>query len=334
MLIFGYLVVGLDFFFDIFTIATFFAFKKQRKFPTCIVGLMCFVDLMHFLRELIKGSPIPYINEYFYWNESSTSCATLYLWAAWVEAAQYVLSISLAIIIYLGVVKKMDFSYESNKQCFWVVAILFVVYPIVYITIVGEAVNERGYSIFLTSCGPKSNAGPIIGIVQCFLAIIIIMSLIGASLKNPLYVAIGDSDDKTTEQVYVWQIVKSINNLSYSSEMKRAWITIRFVLIILLQAAPRLAFNINYLLAAIPTTSTVTLSHASWATSIVVLVCYYLNAVVILWGNKPLHKWLLQRYVAIITNRTNIPAFFKPSVAQENYKQKTDKFELQEINCK
>ena len=34
---------------------TFFIFKKQRRFPVCIGGVMSLVDLLHLVRELIKG---------------------------------------------------------------------------------------------------------------------------------------------------------------------------------------------------------------------------------------------------------------------------------------
>lgn len=43
------------FFFCLLCVSTFFVFKKQRKFPNCLLGAMCTLDMLHFFRELLKG---------------------------------------------------------------------------------------------------------------------------------------------------------------------------------------------------------------------------------------------------------------------------------------
>jgi len=54
------------FWFDFLVISTFFIFPKQRRFPACIIGMLCTVDMIHFFREVLKSSPTPAIAEAFF----------------------------------------------------------------------------------------------------------------------------------------------------------------------------------------------------------------------------------------------------------------------------
>lgn len=49
-------------FVEIFTAASCLAFEKQRKFPTSFGMYMCFIDLIHIIRELVKGLYLAYIS--------------------------------------------------------------------------------------------------------------------------------------------------------------------------------------------------------------------------------------------------------------------------------
>jgi len=281
---------------DMVVIISFFAFKKQRRFPNCILGLMCCVDWLHFLRELIKGSPIPSVNEQFYWSQTLRNCATIYLWVAWVEASQYVLAISLSVVVYLTVVQKEELSYKSSKRIFWTVVTVFIVYPIVYTCMLGAVTASQGYKAVGASCAPLSYAPSVIGICQCFLAVIIISVLICISLKYPIYTVIPDDYASPSEEIYIWGVIKNIRHMASSSQHRKAWITIRFVLIIFLQAAPRVLYNVYYLMLT-PVGKYLTpkqLDNFAWAPLATVLGCYYLNAVVVVWSNKSLHKWIVR----------------------------------------
>jgi len=87
--------------------------------------------------------------------------------------------------------------------------------------------------------------------------------------------------------------------MTSSTQSRRAWITIRFMLIIILVAAPRVFYNVYYLLltSAGSYQTPAEVVSVAWLPVYGVLLCYYLNAVVVVWSNKSLHKWLLGKYV-------------------------------------
>jgi len=277
------------FFFDVFVIATFYAFQKHRKFPGCLLGLFCIVDLVHFFRELVKGSPIPYINEEFYWTPSQIECGVIYLWVSWVEAADFVLVFTLALVIYKSVVLKEDLSYKANKKYLLLFIGVFTIYPIVYTVIVGAvAFKTGGFDLRATSCAPKSEDASIIGICQCFIALTILLVFMGSTLR------------------YIWQVVKQVRIVADSSQNSKAWIAIRFILIVILQTAPRLSYNMYYFALAVDTNmSDASVTAASWEGSVIPIVAYYLNAMVVLWANRPLLVWIRKLYDSVPVSKTS-----------------------------
>jgi len=311
-------------FFDLFVIFTLFIFKKQRKFPACIMGLFCCVDSIHFLRELVKGSPIPSINERFYWTPTQTNCAVIFLWVSWVEAADFVLVLSLAVALYRTIVLREDLSYKSKKSFFSIVLAVFAIYPFVYAFFMGGIVTGTGgYDLKLTSCAPVSNGASIIGIVQCFIAFCILVVFMSLSLRHPLYVVVGDG--QPPEEIYIWHVFRA--KASNSDENSRAWVIIRFVVVIILQTAPRIAYNAYYLALAVNThISAEGLFAAAWEGSIIPVVCYYLNALVALWGNKSLQEWLFGPCVSGATDKNT-------SVGEGSFQEKSQKRETFELKA-
>jgi len=265
------------FFFDIFVLATFFIFKKQRKFPHNLIGLFCAVDAIHFLRELIKASPIEYINEEFYWSPTPAACATVWLWISWVEAAQYVLALSLSFIIYVSIVRKQPITYKHNRTYAFGTLIIGIVYPILYTILQGIVVSSVGFKIVGVSCAPGNNAPSIIGIVQCFIVITVLIIFIGMSLRYP----------------YIWQVLRSVNDVSEYRNNRKVWITIRFIAIIILQALPRVAYNIYYLSLVINIGSPKT--QVSNFSTYSILVGYFGNCIVVFWSNRGLQRWIKQK---------------------------------------
>jgi len=302
------------FWFDLFVIITFFAFKSQRQFPATIFGWMCCVDCFQFLRELVKGSPIPYINEEFFWTPTQTTCAVIYLWVVIVEAMQFVLAITLAVIIYQTVVKKVDVTYDANPRFMRSVVTIFILYAIIYTVIVGSvAYAGGGYNAKGATCAPYSLGPSIIGICQCFIGVSILIIFLGISLKYPMYSLVDEKEGQ--QNIYIWRVVTNARGLSDSSQNKRAWITIRFLLVIFLQAGSRIAFNLYYLVQAIGSNKknyedmgltdsdfTKELIGASWEASVLVWVFYYLNALVVLWANKALQQWIYKKYSYLSSN--------------------------------
>jgi len=132
--------------------------------------------------------------------------------------------------------------------------------------------------------------------------------LIGISLKYPLYTVIpDDNSQRTEEKIYIWNVVKNIRYIAANSQHRKAWITIRFVIIIFLQATPRVMYNVYYLMLT-PVGNYLTpkqKDNLAWVPVIGVLACYYLNALVVMWSNKSLHKWLLGKYVNIAASTSS-----------------------------
>jgi len=63
------------------------------------------------------------------------------------------------------------------------------------------------------------------------------------------------------------------------------------------------------------------LSNISWLPIIGILVCYYLNALVVVWSNKSLHKWLLGKYVNLTSSSSSGSS--TPQNASSNEKDKS-----------
>jgi len=244
------------------------------------MGFVCCVDALQFLRELIKGSPIPSVNEQFYWSQTYNSCATIYLWVSWIEGAEYTLAISLAVIIYLTVVHRQDVTYKNNKKVALTVLAVFIVYPIVYTCIIGAvAAHSGGFKFVGSSCGPKSPIPSAIGIGQCFLVFCILSVFMGLSLK------------------FILRAFKRADVLQSSTQKRHYLVMLRFSLIILCQTWPRVAQNANYLTIALEGPTAPFNQAAWWEATIGVLAGYYLNALVCFWGNTGLHKLLKTQYI-------------------------------------
>jgi len=189
-------------------------------------------------------------------------------------------------------------SHSNHLRCYLSVGflrsvlIVFVVYPAIYTTILGYvAYAQGGYNVIATTCAPFSIGPSVTGMCQCFIGVSILIFLLGISLK------------------YIWRLIMNTRGISNSPQNRRAWITIRFLFTIFAQAGARVAFNSYYLVQALGANATYTrmgltepayvkeVISASWEASVLLIVLYYLNAVVILWANKSLLQWLHKVYV-------------------------------------
>jgi len=184
----------------------------------------------------------------------------------------------------------VDVSYDANPQFLRNVVIAFIVYPFVYTLVLGLVARTTGYNLESTSCIPITDAPSIIGICQCFVMICILVFFLVLSLRHPLYTLVGDKD-APPQQVYIWNVLANTRHPDDSSHNRRAWICIRFVLAIFCQAGARIAFNSYYLLLTQNPDPAQKLA-GSWESSVLVFVCYDLNALVVFWSNRGLQKWL------------------------------------------
>jgi len=265
---------------DLFVIITFFIFTERRRFPILIMGLSCVLDSLHFLRELVKGSPIPSLNEKYYWSPTQFDCAIMYLWIAWVEAAQYVLSIILAFTAFMAIVQKQDLTYAFGKRFYWILIMVFFAYPSLYIIALGSVAQIGGYHISGNSCAPLMNTTSIIAIAQCCVALCLLIFFIGSTLR------------------YVRIVIRKVQHVKLNRHKKRDYLfTVQFIMIILLQITPHVTQNVYYLmLATNSNVSAATAKSASDANSTSLLLCWYLNAVIVFCTNRSLHNWMNKKY--------------------------------------
>jgi len=236
--------------------------------------------MIHFLRELIKGSFIQPLNEIWYWNCNQTTGTINYLWVAWVEAADYVLAISLSLCVYKMIVRKENLSYKTHKRFFWYIGGTFLIYPLVYIFMMSMIITfNEGFLIKMSSCVPKSQIPSSIGIGQCLLAVTINAVIIGISLR------------------YIWKVIRgghSVNRMTRHIE-----ITVRFVLIVICQLLPRLGYNSWYLGVAAGAKVGTQQTALWWVSTGGIFFGYYANALVVLVINRELRNWTISRFVDI-----------------------------------
>lgn len=255
----------------------------------------------------------------FFWNPNVYYCYAEYLWVCWVEAADYVLMITLAVVIYRTIVKKEDVTPKSDPTFAKIVLVAFIIYPIVWTCIVGGVASISGFTRKGLSCAP-SDAPPIMGIVQCFVALVIMIVLLTISLRRPLYTVVDEKEGGKEEngtEVYIWQVVRNLRNLSDSPQNRKAWLTIRFIIIMVLQSAPRLSYNAYYLSIIITPPNTSSPTAGQIQGYLIPPLCYWLNAMVVLWGNKSLHKWLQRNvwsYVSVNTTASEKSLNLEPRV--------------------
>jgi len=117
-------------------------------------------------------------------------------------------------------------------------------------------------------------------------------------------------------------VIKNVGQMASSSQNRKAWITVRFVIILFLQAAPRVLYNVYYLLLT-PVGNYLTpiqKAEVSWLPTIGILACYYLNAVVVIWSNKSLRKWLVGKYVNLSASSSGSST---PQTASTNEKDRS-----------
>jgi len=266
-------------------IALFFAFPKQRRFPGCILGVMLVVDWLHMLREVIKASPIDSLQEDVLWGRDRNACGLLYIWVTWVEGEQFSLVISLSIIVYYSVVKKVDVSYRADPRYFTATASFITIYPILYTSMQALVIAYDGGYVHTNPylCGPASVTPNAIALGQCVASIVIQTVLFVRSVK------------------YIWAVVGSVQKITSKSRKRELALTIRFMLIVLFQTLPRIDFNVSYITMIVFKEKYTALQ--TMASAVMFLASYLVSTLVVVSGNKGLHKWIRKHYHRFIGNK-------------------------------
>jgi len=159
---------------------------------------------------------------------------------------------------------------------------VFIVYPIIYSLVIFLILRSEEFKISLNTCAPALPAS-IIGICQTFITLIVEFFFLGGSLR------------------YIWKIVSSVRGGGASNS--KFLLTIKFVVTIFLQTTNRMSFNVTYVILYMSKKSDIkTLINAGYSTVIICVICYFLNATVVLVGNKSLINWLKRKYYNISVN--------------------------------
>jgi len=246
------------FFLDIFVLLSFFFFRRQRKFLFVLAGLTVFYQWAHFLRELVKGSPIPIINEIFFWINNKYICSFEYLWVAWVEASEYVLSVGISLIISAVVVRKEQLSYAASHFKVKIIKAL-ILYPLAYCSVI--AIILLFFSDFVrkvASCGALNPLPSILGIIELIVAISVNSFILGTGVRS------------------LYTMYTSRTSSSHAHKLFGI-----FLAIIILQFTPRLGYNIWYLAVAFNIPSGNIQDALWWYSTLSILPSYFLNAILV-----------------------------------------------------
>lgn len=262
------------FFFLTLVMCLFFASKKNRRFPACTLGWMLVFDWMYFLREIFRGSPFGVISEALLWSPTQDTCAALYLWSMWGDAASYIMGVFLCLFIYKIVVQKVNLKLDA--RFFWKFIATFFIYTTLYTLLIGVVASLDGYLSIRTGCGPINKGAPVLGIVQSFVIGIIQTVLLLLVLK------------------YMIEVTASAPNVAHSS--KKRFFILRFFLLVICETFPRIYYNAFYEYFTFDKTNNII---PNLQALYVIVSIFYLLAGVVVFTNTFVWTWFLRRFIVM-----------------------------------
>jgi len=264
-------------FISLFAVASSYAFKKQRKFPSSVAIWTVLLDSMIFFREaLIKYSAYGPLQERMVYNVDQDSCLFLFSWNTFGELGQGVCNVTLALVVYLSVVKKVDLSYETEKRFFWGVVIVFWVYAG---TLTAAFASTTHYRAVNFSCTAETTLPYLFLAAQWFSIFIFLVIVMGRSL------------------VYIRRVLQATaHQKANSSQRKKIYLHVRFIAIAFVQTAPRLSGNIyySYIAAVLDYDKKIFLNMVN--TTFVFYVFFNIaDSIIVIIGNRHFWKWVKQQ---------------------------------------
>jgi len=241
----------------IYIIAILLFLYKQRSFPVVLIAALFGVAIVEPFREITRGSLIPWISEKYFWGPGVPECYTLYLWIMWVEAAEYVILVSLAIELYKSTTRT-NVSYCSIVRSIWRIVAAFVVYPILYTSLIKVLISSEGFVHLAPSCAPASAWPSAVSIFHTILLVIVLAIIGGLALQTPRYST--EKEVSASRCQIFWRTIKIVGILSWLLEI-------------------RLGFSVYYLNLALEGKTEV----GYWSGFIGVLVGHYLQVFFFLW---------------------------------------------------
>jgi len=296
-LIFWVIASWIGFVFSAVALGTSYAYKKQRKFPVCMVSWSCALDILIFMIAMIKWSNYGPLSESMVWNPSQTACAVSFLWSEWVSMATVVINISQTFLIFMCLVKKVDISYDADKRYFWIITGLAPLCSTIYIAAMGSFIPRNGgYLPNPASCNPASSTPATVDTLFVIGSVIIESVFIGITVK------------------YVRGALRGVQHIMPGDHDKKILrLSVRFTAIIFLQTLPHICAGIFYWTLSeaeqVKTPKALQTSKtASQALAVIEILCYWVNAAFVMASNKQLRKTISRRcYKVLKRSSSNFP---------------------------
>jgi len=274
-------VCWIGLFLCLFTFTTALISPKMRKFPNCVSVWPTILDFIQFIREISKWNPIGAIQETMVYHSTKRCCTFLFVLNTFVDTGAVICNLSIALIVYLSVVKKIDMSYDVDKRWFWGIVSVFWIYTLV-ITITlsclghfepvkgGEACPATNPKFYFVLGG------------QWAIVIIITSVVIGLSLK------------------YITEVLRATRKeKSISSQRTSIMIHIRFILIIFVQTIPHFMENLFFAVSVNPTTDPNRIqleTRIDDAAIFMIPIFYFTDCIIVLVGNTDLRIWIRTQF--------------------------------------
>jgi len=245
------------FFLDIFVLLFFFIFKRQRKFLFVLAGLTTLYQFFHFLREVTVGSPIPAVNEFWFWTDNKYVCITRYVWLTWVESSEYVISTTIAIVISAALVKGQSPSQISShfkaKFVKWL-----IIYPLAYAAFIFVILIPADFVKVIGSCAALDPIPSILAINEFAIVLAITSFILGTGVRA------------------VYTMYR--NGTSFH---RVHFLYLAFLAIIILQWTPRLGYNFWEFATAFSVPAGNLQNALWWYSTLSILPSYLINSVIV-----------------------------------------------------
>lgn len=278
--------VYIGFFLSATAVITSYVYRKQRVFPTCMASFVSVIDFLRWTIEMIKFSNIAVLNEALRWSPNLSVCVFLFAYQAWIEIAAIFINMTLATIIYLCVVKRIDMGYAANKKYFIRIVCLFFFVTTAYTAIIASLPLK--WTNIGTACTPNNPAPSIVSAVLTCVSIVYEIILIGISIK------------------YTRTISRQVQHMTDTNDTSKIWfLIVRLTTIILLQNIPRLSNAVYKSAQSMYIQQGWSVKDQNYAdfqllsskiTTSFQAVCYWLNSIFTIATNRQLRKTIRKRW--------------------------------------
>lgn len=300
----------IGFFLSAIAVITSYIYRKQRVFPTSMAAFVSVIDFIRWSLEMIKFSNIPSLNETLRWTPSTGACSFLFAYQAWVEIATVYTMLTLATIIYLVVVQRIDMRWEADSKYLLRVVGLFFFVTMAYTFIISDI--PLYWEHIGASCEPTSTAPSVVTEILTFCSIFYEVILIGLAIR------------------YIKNIPKQVRDRHADNrDTKKLWFIIfRLTTIIILQNLPRISHAIFKWVVAGSIANGATAAHeahvrriASEITISIQVICIWANSIFTIASNPQLRDTIRRKYGSLFSSNPYVSATSELNISAGNLRE-------------